>query len=225
MAVFAGFATTLPDPVNTIGSAGQEGGTPGPGFKSVKVRSVDMLMNTTTNSGRRNTRAATYHKWMIDITYNPMTEAEFSPVYSFLLMKKHTLRPFFVNIPELNTEYPIFPTVVANQSRGDEKILIDTTAFGISPPQYFTIGAFSKVYMMTRSETNTNAAIYSPTIGVDQELLHITPSLANDITSGLTLDFQSESFYVQQVGDVSYTIDAKNLYTFSLKLEEIPAND
>lgn len=224
MPSFAEFANILPDPINTIGSAGQSGGSPGPGFKSIKLSSVDMLMNTSTNSGRRNTKAATYHKWDINITYNPMTQAEFAPVYSFLLLKKHTLAPFWVEVPDLNTEDPGIPTLVGNHSKADDTILVDTAAFGLTPPQYFTLGTKTKVYLVTRSETNTNSALYSPAIGVDEELLHITPSLAYDDISGSPLDFQTTKFHVQQVGDVSYTIDSKNLYTFSLKLEEVPAN-
>jgi len=224
MPSFAGFTDVLPDPINTIGSAGQAGGTPGPGFKGIKLQSIDILMNTTTNSGRRNTKAATYHKWGIDITYNAMTQAEFAPIYSFLLMKKHTLVPFFVEIPELNTEDPGLPVLVGNHWRGDDKVLVNTASFGLTPPLYFTLGAPTKIYMVTRAETNTNSAIYSPTIDVDEELLHITPSLANDSTGGSALDFQSMRFYVRQVGNTSYTIDNKNLYTFSLKLEEVPTN-
>ena len=52
MATFTSFSEILPDPNNTIGEAGQPGGSAGPGFASVKFSSIAPVTTTRTNSGR-----------------------------------------------------------------------------------------------------------------------------------------------------------------------------
>ena len=97
MATFTDFTNILPDPNNAIGESGQTGGTAGPGYSSVKLSSEHKMMNTRTKSGRLISREVSGHKWNISISYNPMTRAEFEPVYSFLLQKRGSLTPFFVS--------------------------------------------------------------------------------------------------------------------------------
>ena len=100
MAAFTSFQNILPDPNNTIDSAGQSGGTTGPGFSAVSLSSRQPMMRDRTNSGRLLTRAVSYHKWEIKISYNPMTRAEFEPVYNFLAQRRGSLTPFFVSLPQ-----------------------------------------------------------------------------------------------------------------------------
>ena len=82
---FSTFQNILPDPNNTIGDAGQVAGSAGPGFASVKFTSEQPTLRDRTNSGRLLARAIVSHKWKINISYNPMTRAEFEPIYNFWL--------------------------------------------------------------------------------------------------------------------------------------------
>jgi hypothetical protein len=91
----------LPDPNNVISTAGVDiSGTAGPGFASVKLSSDQPIMRDRTRSGRLVSRAVSYHQWNIDISYNPMTKAQFNPIYGFLLEKQGSLKPFFVELPQ-----------------------------------------------------------------------------------------------------------------------------
>jgi hypothetical protein len=96
----------LPDPNNKImnsGKADNTNGTAGPGFASVQLTSDAKIMRTRTNSGRLIARGIAGHKWKINISYNPMTRAEFEPVYNFLLQKRGGLIPFYVSLPQYRT--------------------------------------------------------------------------------------------------------------------------
>ena len=101
MATFTSFLDILPSPTQPIGTAGQAGGTNGPGYASVTFSSEAPIQLSRTNSGRVITRSIAGHKWNINITYNPMTRDEFEPIYSFLLEKNGSLNPFFSMSPML----------------------------------------------------------------------------------------------------------------------------
>jgi len=94
------YQTILPDPNNPIGSAGQNTGTDGPGYRSVQLTSNSKIMKTRTNSGRVVARAVSGQHWELAISYNPLTRAEFEPIYNFLLNQRGGLKPFFVSLPQ-----------------------------------------------------------------------------------------------------------------------------
>ena len=94
------YQTILPDPNNPIGNAGQNTGTDGPGYRSVQLTSNSKIMKTRTNSGRVVARAVSGQHWALAISYNPLTRAEFEPIYNFLLNQRGGLKPFFVSLPQ-----------------------------------------------------------------------------------------------------------------------------
>ena len=99
---------TLPDPNNNIGTTGSTtatnttafAGGAVPGFKTLKIDSHAPVMKTRTNSGRLVSRAIMGHKFTVNITYNPLTRAQFEPIYNFLLDKRGGLKPFFLSLPQ-----------------------------------------------------------------------------------------------------------------------------
>ena len=115
---------TLPDPNNTITAAGTDagGGTAGPGFKSVQLSSIQPILRDRTNSGRIISRSHVYHKWEVGITYNPLTKAQFDPIYNFLLHKRGTLKPFFVSLPQYRAQGPTSRTVASSAVAGATSI-------------------------------------------------------------------------------------------------------
>ena len=100
MPTFTSFQNILPDPNNTIGTAGQVNGTAGPGFASVTLSSIQPTIKDFTNSGRLLARAIASHKWEIQIKYNPMIRADFERIYTFLLQRQGAVNPFFVSLPQ-----------------------------------------------------------------------------------------------------------------------------
>ena len=201
----------LPDPYNLITPAGDAGsGAAGPGFASVQLSSNQPIMRDRSNSGRLVSRVSAYHKWDISITYNPMTKVEFDPVYTFLLHKQGTLKPFFVSLPQYRDQGITDRTVTSATVAGSTTIPCTTTSIvvgallRINDP---SDSAHTKTYMVNRVGTSS---------------ITVTPGLAKAISSGAVLDFTDPTIKVIQTSDVQqYSLNTENLYSFSLKLEEV----
>lgn len=202
----------LPDPYHTITPAGEDGGSiVGPGFASVKISSEQPIMRDRTNSGRLLSRTASYHKWSIDIGYNPMTKAEFDPVYTFLLHKQGTLKPFYVSLPQYRVQEIADKTTTSSAVAGSTTLACDDTD-DIVVGALFRINdsgdsSHTKAYMVTR---------------VGASSITIIPGLAKSVTSGAVVYFTDPTIKVIQTSDVQeYSLGTNNLYSFSLKLEEV----
>ena len=203
----------LPDPNNRINDAGTNvSGDYGPGFKSVSLKSKQPIMTDRTNSGRVITRVHAYHQWIIDVSYNPLTKAEFDPIYNFLLHKQGSLKPFFVSLPQYRAQGPTSKYVSSNADAGAQ-VIVANAGSAIKPGMLFRINDpqdsnHEKAYMVTRVSGNN---------------LTITPGLARSVTasSNCALDFATPTIKVRQTSDSrDYSLNTNNLYSFSLKLEE-----
>ena len=107
MGIFTSFQNILPDPNNLLSDAGsastnEPGASAGPGFASVKFSVNQPVMMSRTNSGRVVTRSIAAHSWNIAIAYNPLTRAEFEPVFAFLVAQGK-INPFLVELPQYLT--------------------------------------------------------------------------------------------------------------------------
>jgi hypothetical protein len=242
MASFSDYLNILPDPNNPIGDAGQSlavvsGGSLGPGYASVQLSSEQPTMIDRTNSGRVVARALVGHKWNVQIGYNPMTRAEFEPVYNFLLHKRGRLRPFYVSLPQYrlpqDSSFASFVqsatlTIDGAQTAGVDTFEISsaTTLSGAPKPgDLFTItdsadSNHTKAYMVTRVETNANYQSGDQP-STSQYRIHFTPGLQRSTTNGSEVVFNNPLIRVILAQDIQeYSLGTNNLYSFSLRLEE-----
>ena len=214
----------LPDPNNRRSVGGDDAsGSFGPGFASVKLSSTQKIMRDRTNSGRLVQRFHAYHNWNIDITYNPMTKEEFLPVYAFLLERRTTLAPFFVKLPQYIGQSPATAqTSGSNNIAGTTEIRVeDDDASNIGVGELFTFNNPSdhkKAYMVTKIDQSNSG----------YDLITITPPLSKTVPDGANLEFadygsvKAPLIKVVQIGDTQeYSLNTNNLYSFSLKLEEV----
>lgn len=219
----------LPDPVNTIDEAGQNlsGGVAGPGYKTVKLSSVQNVLTDRSRSGITYRRINQYHQWKIDITYNKLTKTQFDTVYPFLLQRQSFQEAFFVNLPQY--QYPGSPRSGINYAAA--------TILQPAGQQYFQTGAsgdllnLNKGDMFTISDPTdaTHLKAYKVTaIDAANYQLFITPTLQRkvDRTSAngspvISWDPNNPKIRVIAVGStVDYSLDSSGLYSFSVKLEE-----
>lgn len=207
----------LPDPNYGRDYAGEESSSSqfkGAGFRSVKLSSDQSIMEDRTNSGRLVQRIHGYHKWTIDIEYNPMTRAEFLPVYSFLLERKTTLTPFYVVLPQHITTIAPFSTISLTNAGNTSLPLSGVDAGEILPMYLFNIvdsndSNHNKTYMITSVDTAT-------------DVITFTPPLAKSVSGGAEVQFATPKIKVIQIGSTQeYSLNSNNLYSFSLKLEEV----
>jgi hypothetical protein len=217
------FTNILPDPNNLIGRAGESDpttGSPGPGYASVKLSSMQPIMKTRVNSGRLEVTNADFHKWIIDITYNSMPREEFDPVFTFLRYRDTTLQPFLVSLPQYADQGITDKVSLGAHIKGSPTLLI--TGTGVTPGSVLQILGNTKIYQVTRVETETDFYIQDTVVSAGTERLHITPGLQESITGGETVSFTDVLFTVVQMGETSgYTLNDKTLFSFGLKLEEI----
>tara|TARA_R110000796_G_scaffold88216_2_gene189958 strand:- start:4547 stop:5188 length:642 start_codon:yes stop_codon:yes gene_type:complete len=206
---------TLPDPNNQITDAGQSGsGSFGPGFQSVKLSSVQPIMRDRTNSGRIISRSHAYHKWEVQISYNPLTREEFDPIYTFLVDKRGSLAPFFVSLPQYRAQGSTAitgRTISTSVTAGKTTVIVNSST-NMKPGMLFTIAdsqdsSHTKAYMVTQ---------------VSGTSVKISPALAKDVIGGAALNFADPKLKVIQTSDTrEYTLNTNNLYSFALKLEEV----
>lgn len=206
---------TLPDPDNKSNAAGEvdANGAAGPGFASVSLSSKQKILRDRTNAGRLISRAHAYHQWDISINYNPMTKAEFDPVYTFLLEKQVSLTPFKVALPQYNSQ-GTNKTVNGAKAAGAYSLTLDAFSAGaVNRGDIFNVvdtshSNHTKTYMVTRVDATTNTITF-------------TPALAMQVSDNATLNFSAPTINVIQSGEVvQYSLNTENLYSFSLKLEE-----
>ena len=235
------FQTILPDHNNDINYSGQvEGSTTGPGYKSVKLSSKSQTMKNRTNSGRLITRSHGSHTWDINITYNPMTRAEFEPIYNFLLGKRGGLDPFYVSLPQYKTPqdsnfadytHVNAMTFEADVAAGATSSLITKASYTFGgegqprPGDMFTITDtgdtnHTKAYRITKVENRDDYVSSQP--DADQLRIHFVPGLAKSVESTTsTIKFSNPLIRVVLSNDVQeYSLGVDGLYQFSLKLEE-----
>ena len=213
----------LPDPVNTIDEAGQDlsGGVAGPGYKTVKLSSVQEVLTDRSRSGITYRRVNQYHQWKIDITYNKLTKTQFDTVYPFLLQRQSFQEAFFVNLPQYQVSRTLTSTLVSaiSQPAGQQYLSIVNSAniekgdlLTISDP---TDATHKKAYKVTAIDSSNHYLYLTPTLQrkVDRTSVNGSPSIAFNITT--------PKIRVIAVGStVDYSLDSSGLYSFSVKLEE-----
>lgn len=235
------FMDILPDPDRKILPSGKQNdstGTPGPGFASVKFASNQPTMVSRTNGGRVVTRSQAVQNWTIDISYNPLTRAEFEPINSFLMSKQGRLTPFYVVLPQyndpqdstfaayLNTS-PSTVQVKAIPNSGATSVLVDgLSAISGSPKpgDLFTVtdpnnSNHVKTYMVTRVETQSDNE--NPVSAADERRIHFNPPLIFSLSNNTILNFLEPKIRVIQKNDLQeYSLGTNNLFQFNLSLEE-----
>lgn len=234
MPIFASFSDLLPDPNNKINTAGVSdvSGSAGPGFSGVKFRSNNQVQVSRTISGRGVSASPGYHNWEFDISYNPMTRAEFEPVSTFLDGRQGRLKPFYVILPQhsapQNVSFGTNTLTAAATVAGSPTLLISGVVSGEPTPGDFlnisdnTDVNHKKAYKVIRVETPTTYQSGTTPPAAGQRRIWTQPPICRAVASGATVTFNNVKFRVVQKSDtVEYDLGTDNQYQFSLSLEEI----
>jgi hypothetical protein len=215
----------LPDPNNFILPDGQAttiadpNRLAGPGFASMSLSSDQPIMRDRTNSGRILSRSFAYHKWTVDISYNPLTRLDFDPVYAFLMQKQADLQPFYVSLPQYLNQATNASILVESLAGSTTLTAFKNVGSLIQAGQIFNVrnsdgtidSAHTKTYMVTRVDNSGTNAI-----------LTTSPKLAKTVPVGKLLNFTTPLVRVIQNNNIQeYSLGTNNLYSFSLKLEEV----
>lgn len=210
----------LPDPSNTITPAGQDSGSgsvAGPGFSAVTVTSQQPIVMNRSNSGLTFKSINRYQKFMVDIKYNSLTKAQFNVVYPFLLERQATLEAFFVELPQ----YGNSSAGVKNIDLSGGSAEAGTTTLTLANTTSILV---ADMFFITDPQDNTHVKTYKVT-KISGNTITISPPLQRKLNSSLSgtrqITFSDPKMRVCVVGsDIQYSVDAKGLYSFSVKLEE-----
>ena len=209
----------LPDPNNNITPSGESSGTgavAGPGFSSVTLTSQQPYVMNRSNSGLAFKSINRYQKFTVAIKYNSLTEAEFNIVYPFLLQRQATLEAFFVELPQYG-----------NSNAGTKNITLSSTvAAGSTELTLNNINsiAVADMFFITDPQDDVHVKTYKVT-KINGTTITITPPLQRKLDHTLSgtrqVSFGTPKMRVCVMGsDIEYSVDAKGLYSFSVKLEE-----
>ena len=186
------FQNILPDPNNTIDSAGKASSTgAGPGFASVNITSKNQIMNQRTNSGRMISRSVSGQSWEVAITYNPLTRTQFDPLYSFLLQKQGRLTHFFLSLPQ---------NKVPQSSAFAKTVRPTTEAVGGVNGDGVTIKA-------------VQTPVDDGDMVVGQQYIIVSPGTSNFQASGATANTQNTIFTATDPGDSTKTGTVRATYS------------
>lgn len=212
---------TLPDPNNTITPEGADSGTgsvAGPGFSAVTVTSQQPLVMNRSNSGLAFKSINKYQKFSVSISYNALTKTQFNIVYPFLLERQASLEAFFVELPQYG-----------NSNAGTKDITIPSNADVDAGSVQLTLSnvnslAVADMFTISDPQDSTHVKTYKIT-KISGSVVTITPPLQRKLDHSLAgtrqANFGAPKMRVCVSGpDIQYSVNAKGLYSFSVKLEE-----
>ena len=243
MAAFSSFSNRLPDPNYAIADTGEGGtGTVGPGFATVKVTANQPTSVSITNSGRATARSIAGHRWRIAITYNPLTRAQFEPIYNFLLERRGRLKSFEVVLPQYNSPQTAITCASGTQLTIDGAVTAGATNFIVDNHSHASTGSLKPgdMFNITDSSNSNHKKTYRVVRVLNRadyltgnqppaadgsshhRIYYTSPSIEKGISDNSTLITTNPIFRVAQEQDVrEYSLGTNNLYQFSLNLIEV----
>lgn len=207
---------TLPDPNNRINDAGGDSsGSYGPGFSAVTVTSQQPIVMNRANSGLTFKSINKYQKFMVDIKYNSLTKAQFNIVYAFLLQRQASLEAFFVELPQYGNTSAGTKNITADADAGSVELTLNNTT---------DVNVADMLYI-NDPQDDTHVKTYKVTKVNSSTVITVTPPIQRKIDVSLSgteqAVFGTPKMRVCVPGsDIQYSVNAKGLYSFSVKLEE-----
>lgn len=183
-----------------------------PEASTVNVISLQPNLMSETRSGRRQVRSIGSQRWAITATFNPMTRAEFMPVYSFVLAQKGQLETFQFVPPVVSTSYGTASGTVTTNGTfalGVSSITIAGLSGIIKAGDFVKFASHSKVYMVTTDRSGAGAMI-------------IEPPLIVAVGTGVGVEYSAVPFTVRLNNDVQqYRLNGFERYTFEIDMVEV----
>lgn len=183
-----------------------------PEFQAIGLTSSHANLVSETRSGRLQVRSIGSQRWSFTARYNPMTRAEFNPVYAFIMSQQGQLGTFQITPPVISDAIGnVSGTMAANgaHSIGDSTIAIDGITGTIKAGDLVKFNGHSKVYMVTQDLTGAGT-------------LNIEPALVETVSNDETIDYDGVTFTMRLSNDVqSYSLESNEYYVFEVDMVEV----
>ena len=182
-----------------------------PEFQAVNLKSTHNNLKSTTISGRVQVRTIGGQKWEFSAKYNPMTRAEFQPVFAFVTSQQGSLGTFTIVPPVVgSTSGTATGTALVNgaTSAGATSVPVDGFTGTIKAGDFVRFG-HTKVYMVTADIDGAGD-------------LSIDPALITGVSNDETMTYNGVAFTMRLRNDVQqYGISQFEYYTYEVDMEEV----
>ena len=183
-----------------------------PEFKAINITSKHSNLVSETVSGKVQVRALGGQKWSFTAKYNPMTRAEFMPVYAFVTALQGRYGTFTIVPPVISsTRGTATGTVTVNgaHTAGDTTIAITGLTGTLKAGDFIKFSTHDKVYMVTADLTGSGT-------------LSIEPGIVVTVASGSGVTYNSVPFKMRLNNDVQeYSLSANEYYEYEIDMEEV----
>ena len=182
-----------------------------PEFQAINLKSTHNNVKSTTVSGRVQVRSIGGQKWAFSAKYNPMTRAEFQPVFAFVTSQQGMLGTFGIVPPVIgSTSGSATGTALVNgsTSAGVTSVPVDGFTGDIKAGDFVKFG-HGKVYIVTADRDGAGD-------------ISIEPALITAVSDNETMTYNGVSFTMRMTNDVqSYSLSQFEYYTYEVDMEEV----
>ena len=182
-----------------------------PEFKAVNITSRQSNLVSETRSGRRQARSVGTQRWSFTAQYNPLTRADFSLVYAFILSQDGQNSTFTIVPPVISSaQGTISGTMLTDgaHSVGDKTIVVNGSSGQINAGDFVKF-SHSKVYMVTTALSGAGT-------------LNITPGLVAAVGNDEVVTYDNIPFTMRLNNDIQeYSLSANEYYEFEVDMVEV----
>lgn len=182
-----------------------------PEFQAINLKSTHNNLKSTTISGRTQVRTIGGQRWEFSAKYNPMTRAEFQPVFAFVTSQQGSLGTFTIVPPVIgSTSGTATGTALVNgvTGAGATSVPVDGFTGTIKAGDFVKFG-HSKVYMVTADIDGAGN-------------ISIEPALIIGVSDDESMDYNDVAFTMRLRNDVQqYGLSRFEYYTYEVDMEEV----
>ena len=184
-----------------------------PVFQSVNLKSNDKTLTSQTVNGRTQSRKLSSQYWEFSAKYPPMTQADFMPVYAYVMQQRGQSNTFTVRIPVLeDARGTASGTLRVNGTKaaGQTTIVVDGITGTIVEGDMIKF-SHDKVYMVVgHTETSSN------TTSID-----IQPPLRSNVANDETINYDTVTMKVRLRNDIqSFGMSNDGLFRYEVDFIE-----
>jgi hypothetical protein len=177
----------------------------------VQISSLKFNLMSESLSGRRQVRGIGSQRWALTASYNPMTRAEFMPVYAFIVAQNGQFETFTFSPPVVgSTSGTATGTVTTNTSVSIGATTISLTGLTgvLKAGDYIKFANHSKVYMLMADRSGAGTVA-------------IQPPLVAAVASGQGVTYNDVPFTVRLDNDLQqYSLNGFERFIYEVDMVE-----
>ena len=182
-----------------------------PEFQAINVASRHSNVSSETISGRTQVRSLGGQRFAFTAKYNPMTRAEFQPVFAFVTSQQGQLGTFSIVPPVIgSTSGTATGTALANggDAIGSTTVTVDGFTGTIKAGDFVKF-AHSKVYMVTADRNGAGD-------------ISIEPALVANVSDNEEMVFNDVIFTMRLINDTQeYALSSNEYYEYEIDMIEV----